>query len=102
MYVSSKSAILPFHFHYHRLHEPSLQNSTIEMNSTKLSLLSLRDNEGPFTLSDYHCENEVANNWVLLDSLELFTSSDVKNQIKNFEFALAITQCEQALKRSCD
>ena len=36
--------------------------------------------QGPFTLSD--CESDVANNWVLLVSMQLFTSSDIKHQRK--------------------
>ena len=36
----------------------------------------------PLTLSDSNCENDVANNWVLLVSTELFTSSDIKDQKK--------------------
>ena len=38
--------------------------------------------KGPFPLSDCDCESEVASNWVLVISMELFTSSDMKHQRK--------------------
>ena len=37
-------------------------------------------NKGPFPLSD--CESDVANNWVLMISMELFTFSDMIHQGK--------------------
>ena len=37
---------------------------------------------GLFALSDCNCESDIANNWVLLVSMELFTSSDVKYHMK--------------------
>ena len=38
--------------------------------------------KGPFPLSDFDCESDVANNWVLVISMELFPSSDMKHQMK--------------------
>ena len=35
-----------------------------------------------FTLNDYDCENDAAKNWVLLVSMQLFASSDMKHQRK--------------------
>ena len=37
---------------------------------------------GPFPLGDCDCENDVANNWVLVISMELFTPSHMKHQRK--------------------
>ena len=43
------------------------------------------------------CESDVANNWVLLVSIELFKSNNVNIKGK-FAFAFEFTQCEQAFR----
>ena len=40
------------------------------------------DPKDPFPLSDCDCDCDVANNWVLLVSVQPFTSSDTKHQRK--------------------
>ena len=45
-----------------------------------MQLLSANRSEGPFVLCD--CQSNAANNSVLLFSMELLISSDVKNQNK--------------------
>ena len=51
----------------------------IYSHGTNLTHLII-DLKGPFTLSDCDCESDFANNYVLLVSTELFTSSDVKEE----------------------
>ena len=48
----------------------------------KLNLYLKSTYKRPLTLSDYDCENDVTNNWVLLISIELLTSGDVKHERK--------------------
>ena len=52
-------------------------------NTGKIKLNRLfEDCNGSFTLSDCDCESNVAINWVLLVSVQLFTPSDVTHQRK--------------------
>ena len=48
-----------------------------------MSITVAHNPKGPFTLSDYNCESDVADIWVLFISMELFTFSEaVKDQRK--------------------
>ena len=62
---------------------PLNSDGTVMFNATLFALVrtSLRiytEGKGPFPLSD--CDCDVANNWVLLVSVQPFTSSDAKHQ----------------------